>query len=199
MPIQINGSGTITGITAGGYPDATVTADDLAATLDLSGKTVTLPSGVGGQVLQVLQDIKTDTDSTTNNIANSVTIAGLNANITMSAATNRVLVMAHISISGDSNSEAALSLYRGTTQIYLGDAGTGVRASTPVGMLWSSGSWQGNPGSIVFVDTPGTGTHSYTVRFGGNGSSRIWINRTGRNGTSDPLSASSITVMELTP
>jgi hypothetical protein len=49
MPIQINGSGTITGITAGGYPDATVTADDLAATLDLSGKTVTLPSGTGGK------------------------------------------------------------------------------------------------------------------------------------------------------
>jgi hypothetical protein len=160
----------------------------------LSWQTVTAPA-----VLQVLQDIKTDTDSTTNNIANSVTIAGLNAIITMSAATNRVLVMAHISVSGDSNSEAALSLYRGTTQIYLGDAGTGVRASTPVGMLWSSGSWQGNGASIVFVDTPGTGTHSYTVRFGGNGSSRIWINRTGRNGTSDPLSASSITVMELTP
>ena len=44
MAITINGSGTITGITAGGYPDATVTADDLAATLDLSGKTVTLPA-----------------------------------------------------------------------------------------------------------------------------------------------------------
>ena len=160
----------------------------------LSWQTVTAPA-----VLQVLQDIKTDTDSTTNNITNSVTIAGLSQAITMSAATNRVLVMAHISISGDSNSEAALSLYRGTTQIYLGDAGTGVRASTPVGMLWTSGAWQGNPASIVFVDTPGAGTHSYTVRFGGNGSSRIWINRTGRNGTSDPLSASSITVMELTP
>ena len=45
MPISINGSGTLTGISAGGYPDATVTEDDLAATLDLSGKTLTLPSG----------------------------------------------------------------------------------------------------------------------------------------------------------
>jgi len=54
MAITINGSGTITGITAGGYPDATVTADDLAATLDLSGKTVTLPSGTGGKILQVV-------------------------------------------------------------------------------------------------------------------------------------------------
>jgi len=54
MAITINGSGTITGIIAGGYPDATVTADDLAATLDLSGKTVTLPSGTGGKILQVV-------------------------------------------------------------------------------------------------------------------------------------------------
>ena len=30
MPITINGSGTITGISAGGYPDDSVTADDLA-------------------------------------------------------------------------------------------------------------------------------------------------------------------------
>ena len=62
MPIQINGSGTITGITAGGLPDGSIATDDiannavtagkLATTLDLSGKTVTLPSGAGGQVLQ---------------------------------------------------------------------------------------------------------------------------------------------------
>ena len=209
MPVTISGSGTITGIATGGLPDGSiasgdladnaVTAGKLASSLDLTGKTVTLPSGTGGQVLQVLQDIKTDTDSTTNNIANSVAIAGLSQDITMSDANNRVLVMAHISISGSGNSEAALSLYRGTTQIYLGDAGTGPRASTPVGMLWSSGSWQGNSASIVFVDTPGTGTHTYTVRFGGNGGQTIFVNRTGRNGTSDPLSASSITLMELTP
>ena len=162
----------------------------------LSWATVTVPAPA---VLQVLQDIKTDADSTTNSIANSVTIAGLSQNITMSAATNRVLVMAQVSIGGESDSEAALSLYRGTTQIYLGDAGTGVRASAPVGMAWSTRTWQGNSASIVFVDTPGTGTHTYSVRFGGNGGTRIWVNRTGRNGASDPLTASSITLMELTP
>ena len=162
-----------------------------------SGSAPQWATPAGGKILQVLQDTKTDTDSTTNSIANSVTISGLSQAITMSAATNRVLVMAQVSISGESNSEAALSLYRGTTQIYLGNSGTGVRASVPVGMGWSSAGWQGNSASIVFVDTPGTGTHSYTVRFGGNGSSRIWVNRTGRNGTSDPLNASSITLMEV--
>lgn len=53
MPITINGTGTITGISAGGYPDATITADDLHSTLDLSGKTLTLPSGVVNSDLKV--------------------------------------------------------------------------------------------------------------------------------------------------
>ena len=50
MPIAINGSGSITGITAGGLPDGCVTADDLA-------------SGVGGKILQVVSPTKTDASS----------------------------------------------------------------------------------------------------------------------------------------
>jgi hypothetical protein len=51
MAITINGSGTITGLSAGGLPDGSVTAGDLESTLDLTGKSVTLPSGVGGKVV----------------------------------------------------------------------------------------------------------------------------------------------------
>lgn len=40
MAITINGAGTITGISAGGYPDGTVTDADLASTLDFAGKTI---------------------------------------------------------------------------------------------------------------------------------------------------------------
>ena len=61
MAITINGSGTITGVSAGGLPDGSVDADTLASTLDISGKTVTLPSDVGGittgKVLQVVEDV----------------------------------------------------------------------------------------------------------------------------------------------
>ena len=49
MSITINGSGTITGISAGGLPDGSVTAADIESSLDLTGKTVTLPSGTGGK------------------------------------------------------------------------------------------------------------------------------------------------------
>jgi hypothetical protein len=64
MAITINGTGSITGLTAGGLPDGSITAADLAnnavtagklaTTLDLTGKTVTMPSGTGGKILQVV-------------------------------------------------------------------------------------------------------------------------------------------------
>ena len=57
MAITINGAGTITGISAGGLPDGSVVADDLASSLDLSSKTVTLPSGTGGKLVNVAQVI----------------------------------------------------------------------------------------------------------------------------------------------
>jgi len=39
MAITINGSGTITGVSAGGLPDNSITTDDLASDLTLSGDT----------------------------------------------------------------------------------------------------------------------------------------------------------------
>ena len=46
MPIAINGSGTLTGISVGGLPDGIVDADMLAANAVTAGK---LASGVGGK------------------------------------------------------------------------------------------------------------------------------------------------------
>ena len=46
MPITLNGSGTVTGISVGGLPDGIVDGDTLA-------------SGVGGKILQVVQSLNT--------------------------------------------------------------------------------------------------------------------------------------------
>jgi len=48
MAITINGSGTVTGISAGGLPDGCVDAGTLATTLDLSGNTLTIPTDTTG-------------------------------------------------------------------------------------------------------------------------------------------------------
>jgi hypothetical protein len=120
MAITINGSGTITGITAGGYPDATVTADDLAATLDLSGKTITLPSGAGGKIVQVRSVVKNDQFSTTSTSFADVT--DLSVEITPSSSSNKILVIAQIN-TGTNNTGADnfIRILRGASTTVLND------------------------------------------------------------------------------
>ena len=90
MAITINGTGTITGISAGGLPDGSVTAADIESSLDLTGKTVTLPSGTGGKILQVVQGF-TDTSVTVTTA--TYTDSGLSASITPSSTSSKILVL----------------------------------------------------------------------------------------------------------
>ena len=86
MPITLNGSGTVSGISAGGLPDGIIQSADLA-------------TGVGGKILQVQNAVKTAVVS--NNLATntwwSVYNAGLQVSLTPSSASNKILLMATIS------------------------------------------------------------------------------------------------------
>ena len=96
MPITINGSGTVTGITAGGLPDGVITTDDIAASAITRAK-----MGYAGAVLQVVQTVKTDTFSTTTSGSNNfVGITGLSASITPTSTSNKVLVLVELAGSG---------------------------------------------------------------------------------------------------
>ena len=97
MPIAINGSGSITGITAGGLPDGCVTADDLA-------------SGVGGKILKVVSVYKGDRFTT--NSTSFVDVTGLSVTITPTAANSKILLQG--------------SIHAGTRQSNL-DHGGGIR------------------------------------------------------------------------
>ena len=131
MPIQINGSGTITGITAGGYPDATVTADDLAATLDLSGKTVTLPSGTGGKVLQVQYNSTSSVGSLAHSTDTNTPHSYLTVDITPQSETSIIYVSYHLfgewSTSSHYDGVALLSRRVGGTHNYLEAPASGSR------------------------------------------------------------------------
>ena len=76
-------------------PNTSVTAGMLASTLDLSGKTVTLPSGTGGKILQVLQAVKTDIQSNSNDTS-WTDITDLSVNITPASSSSKFLLMATI-------------------------------------------------------------------------------------------------------
>jgi hypothetical protein len=104
MPIVINGSGSITGISAGGLPDGIIQAADLA-------------SGVGGKFLQVVQTMKTDTFSSTTS-SSWTDITGVTVNITPSSASNKILVSFHGACGSSDDSYSWLRIARvigGTT------------------------------------------------------------------------------------
>ncbi len=112
MAIQINGNGTITGISAGGLPAGTVTS-------------ATLASGVGGKILQVKQSVKTDTQSFStgsSTLSDSYfDITGLSVTLTPSSGT-KCLVSYDVNLGGEGAYRQGIAVIRDSTQIYLGNA-----------------------------------------------------------------------------
>ena len=152
MALVLNGSGSITGLSAGGLPDGSVTADDIASTLDLSGKTVTLPAGTGGKVLQVVSS--QSTGETTVSSA-SYASTGFSASITPSSASSKILVMfssggggVRNAGSGENDNQFALT----------NDGGASFVASVRVENYdyGSSGTILRVPFNIIYLDSPAT-------------------------------------------
>ena len=143
MAITINGTGSITGLTAGGLPDGSVTAADLASSLDLTGKTVTLPSGTGGKVLQVVQGF-TDTSVTVSTA--TFTDTGLSRTIQPQAAGSSILVIVNQQLRTYRAGHAygGINIVRGTTNV-------------------AESVFDGN-GPLDFGIDAGTGGHHYRVR-----------------------------------
>ena len=110
MPISINGSGTVTGVSVGGLPDGIVDADMLASNSVTSGK---LASGVGGKVLQVVHaNYGTQTSTSANSYSNS----GLTASITPSSSSSKILVTVcqsyRLAIGGATAISGAIKIFR---------------------------------------------------------------------------------------
>ena len=196
MAITINGTGTITGISAGGLPDGSVVAADLASSLDLTGKTVTLPSGTGGKILQVVSSTKTAAQSYGTTYTD---ITDLSVDITMSDASNHVLVMICVNNLGGGDANGSyVKLLRGSTVVTSSSAGGGSDTDdaclTGGAQQFTSTDRQMHSASLIHRDTPGTGTHTYKVQCRATGGTR-WVNRWALN--ADQGSVSSITVMEV--
>jgi len=72
--------------------DGDITAAKLGSTLDLSGKTVTLPAGTGGKVLQVVQGTLAGDFGATYTSSTSYIDTGLSASITPTTSGNKILI-----------------------------------------------------------------------------------------------------------
>ena len=193
MPIAINGSGTLTGISVGGLPDGIVDADMLAANAVTAGK---LASGVGGKILQVVQTVKLDTFSSTS--LSDVDVPGFSVAITPSSSSNKVLVMVNIALSSQSMFVYGI-LKRGSTQIGEADAASNRLRPTLMGFRSNEGTVEHQ--SFHFLDSPNTTsatTYKMQVRCATSGHLRV--NKSYRDTDTvnyDPRVSSTITVMEV--
>ena len=120
-----------------------------------------LPSGSSGGIIQVLH-MTTTTDVSSNDHTIWVD-SGLTQSITMSSASNKVLITAHLftflSCSGANEIGAYARLLRGSTA--LGSSG-GISAFFPNNTAGSDDAQAQIP--FQFFDAPGAGTHTYKVQ-----------------------------------
>jgi len=181
MPITINGSGTLTGLSAGGLPDGSITSDDLAAGAVTAAK---LAAGAGGKILQVVQATKTDTDST--NSSTYVDITGFSASITPSSASSKILVQVVIGTFGNSvmGRGSVYQLVRGSTAIAVGDNAVGGQCS--FSMNEADGGYMGGARQFSFLDSPATtSSTTYKVQWL-TFSNTVYFNRSADGSTNQP-------------
>ena len=147
MPISINGTGTITGISAGGLPDACVTAADLASGAARS-------NFGAGCILQVAQGIETSVQ----NSLSSTTFAdipNITATITPTSTSSKILVM--VSLYGGATSNCGVRLMRGSTPIAVNtNSPSGSRRVASAGDFYANSQNTGCTISITFLDSPAT-------------------------------------------
>ena len=114
MPIAINGSGTVTGISVGGLPDGIVDTDMIAA------NAVTAPKRGTGAILQVVQHAYDTANNVTD--ASAYQDTGLQGSITPTSSSSKILVMVSQSFrlaanTNDTQNGGAIRILRGSTNI----------------------------------------------------------------------------------
>ena len=166
--LKTDGSGALSFATISTTPaDGSITAAKLASTLNLTGKTVTLPAGVGGKIIQV--KYKRGGVTTTSNSGgwtDSVE-SGLNVDITPVLSSSFILVQMH-SVGGNTSSGRSyfLRLRRkinntGDTNVasfQIGDGNNGGMQSLALTHVEVPNNW--NTSHVI----------NYRIRFGQDGS-----------------------------
>ena len=220
MAITINGTGTLTGVSVGGLPDGIVDADMLAAnavvtgkitdgtiaTGDLADNAITaakMASGVGGKIVQVVSITKKGA------VTNSTAAASwweynnstLRADITASSASNKFLVLASISCTGNSVGVFIKLMDDGVDIVDAkGDAAGNRTRSTSSNSHQDTHSHTTTP-IMVLLDAGDTNQHRFHVAFAHTAGSlqTMCLNRSQNDGDGQDRNRniSTITVLEI--
>jgi len=178
MSVAIDGSGTITGLTATG----------------ISAQPV-----FPGNILQVVSATKTDTFSRQSSSSDFGDITGLSVSITPTSATSKILIFATVASSAGSGSRHAIRLMRDSTAISIGDsAGSRTRASSAGSQ--AAGTNDTKTLVVNFLDSPNTtSATTYKLQCSAEGSGTFYLNRSSGDTDANTVyrSASSIFAIEV--
>ena len=183
MPITLNGSGTVSGISAGGLPDGIIQSADLA-------------SGVGGKILQVVSTTKTDSTSTTTS-GSFADISGMSVSITPSSTSSKILILISLgSISSNGNVSLGFKLIRGSTAVGNATSTSLQSGFTNTYAGSSSNDYYLQSASHNFLDSPST-TSSITYKLQWRNSSGTSYLNAFYDGGTNYSGSSTITVIEV--
>ena len=189
MPITLNGSGTVSGISVGGLPDGIIQSADLA-------------TGVGGKILQVKQAVKTDVSSSSSN--SYAVLSDFTQTITTTGS-NKVFCQGTFYLGAPSAYSVWIRLVRAdangsTVYPYRGDALNATDRVTCGGLVQYYNYGEVNC-SFMFLDTPsGAGTHTYKIEWrSGYSSTTVYMGRNQYSNDSASLGTapSCLTLMEV--
>jgi hypothetical protein len=187
-------------LTANDITDGSISVAKLTSTLDLSSNTITLPSGVGGKVLQVVQATKTDTQDFTLATGTLSDVTGLSASITPSSSSNKVLVMftVHMGQNSGGSAMAYINIDRGGSNIFIADtSGSRGKGTSSVGMD-SNSTYTLKIANQSYLDSPSTtSATTYKLRAGGYDNRSFTINKTIVNNVEGISATSTLTLMEI--
>ena len=168
-----------------------------------------VPTGGGGGIIQIVKAVKNDTsslpmDGTTNNV---VAIPGLSCVLTMVGSSNMVRIQFEIDYAiNRHDGRGGFQIFRGGSAI-AGALGTAAGNRYTATSGYSSNATDARDQTMlhasgVYYDTPGSGTHTYTMRCRTTVSApyaTVYINR-GRNDSDqedDPRTISHLEVQEV--
>jgi hypothetical protein len=157
MAITINGTGSITGLTAGGLPDGSITTDDLAANAVTAAK---LAAGAGGKIVQYARSSGYSTQEGTT--STSWINTSFTATFTPTSSSNKVIiVISSLNITTRDSYTTHVDLARtiGGTTVQLGTTdGYSAGLMTPY-----SASYMDTTNLLFYQDSPAT-TSQITYR-----------------------------------
>ena len=156
-----------------------------------------VPSGGGGGIVQVVNTVKSDVFTTNQSAGVEVEITGLNATITPTSSSNKILIMLNVQTS-QAGTTYGLFVKRDSTTILVGDSSSS-RLSVAVATGIPQDHNQFESVGFTGLDSPAT-TSAITYKvFGISDGGDLRVNRSinDQNNTTGKRTVSTITLMEV--